>query len=88
MSSSTQNAVIDSLENLGTLVSSSTPDNETVTRNFTRTFFEEDPVEFYQFVFNRTGTLGLSLAGLSNDVNVELIQDTNRNGRVDPGQKC
>lgn len=45
-----------------------------------------DTNDFYRFTLSNTSNLVLTLAGLSADADLELIQDLNNNGVVNPGE--
>lgn len=86
MSTNTQSVVFDPIFDWGALVFGGAPDNQTITRNFNNPLSDRKPSDFHKFSFSKTGTFEMSLSGLSKDANFELIQDANRNGRLDPGE--
>jgi hypothetical protein len=47
------------------------------------TLGKADPVDIYSFILNNPSKLQINLGGLSNDADIELIQDVNKNGLVD-----
>ncbi|NJR50120.1 MAG: hypothetical protein HC780_11670 [Leptolyngbyaceae cyanobacterium CSU_1_3] len=45
-----------------------------------------DPNDFYRFNLAQSGVFTASLAGLTGDADVRLLQDKNQNGAIDPGE--
>jgi hypothetical protein len=86
MSTNTQSVVFDPVFEWGHIVLGGAPDNQTITRTFNNPLSDRKPSDFHKFSFSKTGTFEMSLSGLSNNANVELIRDANRNGRIDPGE--
>lgn len=46
-----------------------------------------DPQDFYAFQLDTFGSFNLALDGFKGDLDVALIQDSNDNGKIDPGEK-
>ncbi len=45
-----------------------------------------DPSDFYRFSLSNTSNFSANLSGLSADADIYLLQDTNGNGAIDPGE--
>ncbi|MGL5063517.1 MAG: S8 family serine peptidase [Microcoleus sp.] len=54
--------------------------------NLTEFVGASDAIDFYQFDINARSNFSLYLNGLTADADVDLIQDSNRNGAVDAGE--
>jgi hypothetical protein len=65
-------------KDLGTI----TPVNSPV--NFPETVWVGDTSDYYRFNLNKPGDIHVLLSGLNGDANIELIQDINSNGSVEP----
>ncbi|MBE9012774.1 VCBS repeat-containing protein, partial [Pseudanabaenaceae cyanobacterium LEGE 13415] len=55
-------------------------------QSFTGTVNLTDPIDFYRLQINGKSSVQLTLTGLNGNANLELIQDRNRNGVIDPNE--
>ncbi|WP_232731741.1 pre-peptidase C-terminal domain-containing protein [Kamptonema formosum] len=56
------------------------------TRTFTDWVGTTDTADVYHLIVNSAGTFTLNMTGLSSDADVRLVQDSNSNSAVDPGE--